>query len=138
MTTTWIEKIKQFNEGAGTELNRQQLLPAEAFNEVAMLFEELQELELAMVQGKIKVGDQLVPIVTLREQRIEIADAIGDIITVAVGTAQKLGIDLDAVMNEIADSNLSKAENGTFLKDPNGKIQKGKNYQKPQLAKVVK
>ncbi len=95
---------------------------------------------------------------------IETADGLGDINYIIHGTALTMGIDLDAVTTEIHKSNMSKLdENGKpiingetvgyreVLGDgihaayeagyrhdlPHGKVIKGPNYQKPDIAKVI-
>lgn len=59
---------------------------------------------------------------------IEVADALGDIVWTAYGMALRYGIDLDAVLREIAVSNMTKEANGM------GKIKKGADYRTPDVA----
>lgn len=62
---------------------------------------------------------------------IEIADALGDIVFTAYGMAVRHGIDLDLVLKEICESNLSKEANGM------GKIKKGPDYFPPNIARAL-
>jgi len=64
----------------------------------------------------------------------DIADAIGDIIYVLLGTAAKLGIDIGLVLDEIATSNESKYNDKGDLVKIEGKIQKGPNFKAPDLS----
>jgi predicted HAD superfamily Cof-like phosphohydrolase len=93
---------------------------------------------------------------------VEMADGLGDINYIIHGTAHCLGINLDAVTSEIHDSNMSKldydgqpiingvtpgyegdhehlhlADDGFNPKLPIGKVIKGPNYRKPNIAKVI-
>lgn len=60
-----------------------------------------------------------------------IADALGDIVYVAFGTAYSMGFDLNAVIAEIHRSNMTKE------KGPTGKAVKGPNYSPPDLLSIV-
>lgn len=59
---------------------------------------------------------------------IEVADGLGDVVWTAYGLALRMGIDLDAVLREIAASNMTKEPNGQ------GKIKKGPGYVPPRIA----
>lgn len=70
---------------------------------------------------------------------VEIADALGDIMYVALGAAISYGIPIDAVFNEIHRSNMSKlGEDGKPIYREDGKVLKGPNYFKPDVAKVLR
>ena len=66
----------------------------------------------------------------VRQQDIvEIADALGDILYVTFGMAVEMGIPIDRVINEIHESNMSKANaDGSVTKDPGGKVLKSERY----------
>lgn len=58
--------------------------------------------------------------------------------TVVRGTALEYGIPLDAVVEEIHRSNLSKlGVDGRPVKRADGKVAKGPNYFRPDIAKVL-
>jgi predicted HAD superfamily Cof-like phosphohydrolase len=65
---------------------------------------------------------------------VKVADALGDLVVVICQTALQYGIDLDAVLNEIHDSNMSKRGG---IKDSTGKLQKPSTYREPDLQKVL-
>ncbi|MDO5726567.1 MAG: GNAT family N-acetyltransferase [Bowdeniella nasicola] len=66
------------------------------------------------------------------------ADALGDLTYVIFGMAILMGIPLNAVIAEIHRSNMTKlAADGTVLTRADGKIQKGPNYQPPQLRDLL-
>ena len=69
---------------------------------------------------------------------VEIADALGDILYVVYGTGLCYGINLDDVVEEIHNSNLSKLDDNNmpiFRED--GKIMKSDNYKKPDITKAI-
>ena len=74
-----------------------------------------------------------------KDEAIEIADATTDIAVVNCGFAISSGIDGNACYQEVASSNLSKAnpETGVIDKDGSGKWIKGSNYFEPCLERVL-
>lgn len=66
--------------------------------------------------------------------RVAIADALGDILYVTYGAADTWGIDIDRVLREIHRSNMTKEGGGTRA---DGKILKGPNYSPPDLSFVL-
>ena len=69
---------------------------------------------------------------------VEMADALGDLDYVIQGANLVFGIPAEAVLDEIQRSNMSKAgPDGKPIKREDGKILKGPNYFKPNIAKVL-
>lgn len=69
---------------------------------------------------------------------VEVADALGDLIYVVCGYALEAGIDLSAVVEEIHASNMTKLDSdGSVIRREDGKIMKGPNYLKPDIATVL-
>jgi predicted HAD superfamily Cof-like phosphohydrolase len=70
---------------------------------------------------------------------VEIADALADILYIALGTAVAYGIPLDEVFNEVHRSNMSKLDPDTGLPiyREDGKVLKGKNYSPPDIAGII-
>jgi phosphoribosyl-ATP pyrophosphohydrolase len=112
--------VVKFNKDAGTELNRMHLKPEESLLEEQMLQEEVNEFKDAL----------------MKSDRVEIADALADIIYVAMGTMAKLGMDYEKIMNEVCLSNESKYTDGVLVKNEVGKIQKGADFKSPDLRFV--
>ena len=68
-----------------------------------------------------------------------IADALADIVYVAYGTAHVYGIDLDAVLDEVHASNMTKLdENGRPVRRADGKVLKGPAYRPPDVAAILR
>ena len=69
---------------------------------------------------------------------VEIADALGDMLYIIYGTAVSYGLPINEIFQEIHDSNMSKLdEHGKPIYREDGKILKGPNYFKPNLAKII-
>ena len=83
---------------------------------ISLLDEEVRELAEAVEAGDI----------------VKIADAIGDIAYVAVGTAVTYGIPFDAVFAEVHRSNMTKINTPA-----EAKLVKGPDYQPPDIARVL-
>ena len=66
---------------------------------------------------------------------IGVADALADIVYVAYGTAHVYGIDLDAVLDEVHASNMTKlGADGRPIRRADGKVLKGPDYRPPDMA----
>ena len=84
--------------------------------------EELDELKEAMAKNDL----------------LEVADALTDLLYVTYGAGHAFGIDLDKCFNEVQNSNMSKlGEDGKPIYNEFGKVMKGPNYFKPDLSKFV-
>ena len=69
---------------------------------------------------------------------VEISDALGDMLYIIYGTAVSYGIPLEDIFDEIHNSNMSKLdENGKPIFRDDGKVLKGPNYFKPDIAKYL-
>lgn len=69
---------------------------------------------------------------------IEIADALGDMLYIIYGTAVSYGLPINEIFNEIHRSNMSKLDAaGKPIRRDDGKILKGPNYFKPDIASIL-
>jgi predicted HAD superfamily Cof-like phosphohydrolase len=88
----------------------------------ALIDEEVEELRAAAASADV----------------VEIADALADIVYVAYGTARVYGIDLDAVLDEVHSSNMTKlGADGRPVRRADGKVLKGPGYRPPDIARVL-
>jgi predicted HAD superfamily Cof-like phosphohydrolase len=70
---------------------------------------------------------------------VEVADALSDLSYVIAGMALEYGIDLDACVNEVHRSNMSKlGADGRPIYRDDGKVIKGPNYSPPDLTPFVR
>lgn len=98
--------------------------PPIAERRIEMLREEVDELEDAVADIDI----------------VEYADAIADIIYVALGAAVEAGIDIEPVIEEVIDSNNSKIDWQSaqpWARHGNGKIGKDEHYRAPDIRSII-
>ncbi|MDG1056316.1 MAG: nucleoside triphosphate pyrophosphohydrolase family protein, partial [Flavobacteriaceae bacterium] len=72
---------------------------------------------------------------------VEVADALGDMLYILCGTIIEHGLQhkIEAVFEEIQRSNMSKlGEDGQPIYRADGKVLKGQNYFKPNIASILK
>jgi predicted HAD superfamily Cof-like phosphohydrolase len=72
---------------------------------------------------------------------VEVADALGDMLYILCGTIIEHGMQdkIEEVFNEIQRSNMSKlGEDGNPIYREDGKVLKGPNYFKPNIASILK
>jgi len=88
----------------------------------ALIEEEVRELSEAAEAGDL----------------VAVADALADIVYVAYGTAHVYGIDLDAVLDEVHASNMTKlGADGRPVRRADGKVLKGPGYRPPDISAVL-
>lgn len=70
--------------------------------------------------------------------KMALADALGDILVVTIGTAIALGFDIEKIMKRIHASNMSKlGADGKPIYRKDGKVLKGPDYFPPYLGDLV-
>lgn len=119
------KKVKEFHETYGAYISEESKLPDSSVRElrIALLQEEFDEYTKAEEDNDL----------------VEIADALGDMMYIIYGTAISYGIPLDDIFNEIHSSNMSKlGEDGKPIRREDGKILKGPNFFRPDIAKFLK
>ena len=118
-------KVKHFMETFGQDVLDKARFPKEKIVKLRLdlIKEELIELEEAIDKNNL----------------LEVADALTDILYVTYGAGHAFGIDLDSCFEEVQNSNMSKlGDNGKPIYNDAGKVMKGPNYYKPDLSKFVK
>lgn len=69
----------------------------------------------------------------------DVADAIGDLLYVVMGTALEFGIDMGPVIEEIHRSNMAKlGPDGKPIVDEHGKVRKPPGWAPPDIAAVLR
>ena len=122
---TNFDKVGIFMKTFGQEVKNQPAFSSEKINNLRydLIKEELAELKDAMD----------------KQDLLEVADALTDILYVTYGAGHAFGIDLDKCFEEVQNSNMSKLdENGKPIYNESGKVMKGPNYFKPDLSKFVR
>jgi predicted HAD superfamily Cof-like phosphohydrolase len=119
-----FNSVKKFMKTFGQEIKDKPALPEKKTVELRyeLIHEELMELKEAIEQKDLK----------------EVADALTDILYVTYGAGHAFGINLDKCFEEVQNSNMSKlGDDGKPIYNEKGKVMKGPNYFKPNLAKFV-
>ncbi len=118
--------VRRFHDAFGISnaaVPTAQLAEAEALLRYKLMREENEEYLEAAQEGNL----------------VEIADALGDMLYILCGTILKHGLSekIEEVFTEIQRSNMSKLENGRPIYREDGKVLKGKNYFKPEIANIL-
>ncbi len=94
------------------------------------------DLATATLRHKL-IAEELLELVTAEAHRdlTEVADALGDLLYVILGTCVSYGIDIEPVFNEIHRSNMTKTKDGYLRED--GKYMKGPSYEPPEIAPII-
>ena len=122
---TNYEKVGIFMKTFGQEVKLDPSFSTDKINKLrlSLIREELEELSDAMNKKNL----------------LEVADALTDILYVTYGAGHAFGINLDKCFDEVQNSNMSKLDlNGKPIYNEFGKVMKGPNYFKPDLAKFLK
>lgn len=119
-----FDSVREFHETYNLARGESPALPDEPLRQlrIDLLREEMDEY----IQGETK------------DDIVEIADALADIIYIACGTAVAYGIPLDRVFAEVHRSNMSKlGEDGKPIYREDGKVLKGPNYTPPDVKGIL-
>ena len=121
---TNFDKVGTFMKTFGQEVKTEPSFSTDKINKlrIDLIKEELEELTDAMNKNDL----------------LEVADALTDILYVTYGAGHAFGINLDQCFEEVQNSNMSKLDkNGKPIYNEYGKVLKGPNYFKPDLSKFV-
>ena len=123
--------VRDFHEKAGALISERPAIPdaQNARLRINLIREELQELHTAM--GTPNTDSKLLSEPNLNE----IADGIGDLLYVVLGTAVACGLDAESIFEEIHRSNMTKFIDGNRRED--GKWIKGPSYTPPDLSSYI-
>lgn len=113
--------VREFMEKAGQECPTKPVIP---------------ELEICVLRYNLhKEENEELRDASCSEDIVGIADAIGDLLYVVLGTAVAHGIDIEPIFNEIHRSNMSKFIDGHRRAD--GKWVKGPSYSPANLKPIL-
>lgn len=153
MKKTGFEHVGEFHKKFGHPLQDKPCIPNTKTIKLrlALILEEFIELSEACLHTESSASQQYLGLLSKAEESlkeltdsdmnvdvVEVADALTDINYVTYGAGHCFGVNLDACMEEVQRSNMSKlGEDGKPLYNDQGKIMKGPNYFKPDLASVL-
>jgi predicted HAD superfamily Cof-like phosphohydrolase len=117
-----IEQLKQWNNATGIKNP----------SKVTSLLEERMNLRFALME------EENLEYMRARNYT-DIADALGDMLYVLVGTIVEHGLadKIEAIFDEIHRSNMTKVVGGKVIRRDDGKILKPEGYEKPNLKPIL-
>jgi predicted HAD superfamily Cof-like phosphohydrolase len=150
---TGFEHVREFHEKFNHPIHREPTVPETKIVKLrlSLILEEFTELTEACLQADQPAAQQLLDTLNqamaqvkalnesdLRVSLVDVADALTDINYVTYGAGHCFGLDLDACMEEVQRSNMSKlGADGKPIYNEHGKIMKGPHYVEPDLEKVL-
>ena len=123
MTQNFYTDVKEFHQAFGQRVGETPELPSKEERDLRknLLAEEYTEYVAAEYKDDI----------------IEIADALADIIYIACGTAVSYGIPLDKLFAEVHRSNMAKLVDGKVIRRSDGKVQKPEGWTPPDVKNIL-
>ena len=123
MKHNFYTDVKEFHRAFGQRVGENPELPSKEERELRkkLLAEEYTEYVVA----------------EYKDDLIEIADALADIIYIACGTAVSYGIPLDKLFAEVHRSNMAKLVDGKVIRRSDGKVQKPEGWTPPNVKRVL-
>ena len=123
-----MKKVREFHKKM--ELDIDQPYSKELMNfRLRLIFEEIQELASAALDIETTTNTE--------ERNVMMQDLLKemcDVVYVIKGMAVSFGMDFDKAFELVHKSNMSKLP---LIKDANGKVQKGLNYEPPILEGLI-
>ena len=123
MKHNFYTDVKEFHQAFGQRVGEKPELPSKEERELRkkLLAEEYTEYVVA----------------EYRNDLVEIADALADIIYIACGTAVSYGIPLDRLFAEVHRSNMAKLVDGKVIRRSDGKVQKPDGWTPPDVKNIL-
>ena len=123
MKHNFYTDVKEFHQAFGQRVGEKPELPSKEERELRkkLLAEEYTEYVVA----------------EYRNDLVEIADALADIIYIACGTAVSYGIPLDRLFAEVHRSNMAKLVDGKVIRRSDGKVQKPEGWTPPDVKSIL-
>jgi predicted HAD superfamily Cof-like phosphohydrolase len=123
MTQNFYTDVKEFHQAFGQRVGETPELPSKEERDLRknLLAEEYTEYVVA----------------EYKDDLIEIADALADIIYITCGTAVSYGIPLDKLFAEVHRSNMAKLVDGKVIRRSDGKVQKPEGWTPPNVKRVL-
>ena len=123
-----MKKVREFHEKMELAIDQPYSKELMDFR-LRLLFEEIQELASAALDIETSLDKE--------ERHVMMQDLLKemcDVVYVIKGMAVSFGMDFDKAFELVHKSNMSKLP---LIKDANGKVQKGLNYEPPILEGLI-
>ncbi len=117
------DAVAEFHRAFGLTENSKPTLPSD---DIRALRKKLLEEEFT----EYNVGED-------KNDLVEIADALADLIYIAYGTAVAYGIPLDKVFAEVHRSNMAKLVDGKVIRRDDGKVLKPAGWTPPNIKSIL-
>lgn len=117
------DAVAEFHRAFGLTENSKPTLPSD---DIRALRKKLLEEEFT----EYNVGED-------KNDLVEIADALADLIYIAYGTAVAYGIPLDKVFAEVHRSNMAKLVDGKVIRRDDGKVLKPAGWTPPDIKSIL-
>lgn len=109
-------------------------LPARNMPDLGVVSDEQRTLRQNLMDEEVREYQQA----ETDNNLTKIADGLADIVYVAYGTSLAYGINLNAVLAEVHQSNMSKLDgDGRPLHDADGKVRKSARYVEPNIPRAL-
>ena len=122
-----LDKLVEFNEVYGIEYSKE-LVKHPTIKNHELRYELMREENKEFLEA------------IMNEDPVEVADAVGDMLYILLGTILDLGLQykIEDIFNEIHRSNMSKlGEGGKPIYREDGKLLKGPNFTPPNLVQFI-
>ena len=123
-----MKRVREFHEKMELAIDQPYSKELMDFR-LRLLFEEIQELASAALDIETNLNKE--------ERHVMMQDLLKemcDVVYVIKGMAVSFGMDFDKAFDLVHKSNMSKLP---LIKDANGKVQKGLNYEPPVLEGLI-
>lgn len=139
MTTKFVKDVREFQDTFKVNKDNQGRLAAVLRTRKTLLKEEYQEtidaldLAIQIAQKKSVLGDH-----AMTNSLVPVLDGIIDLMYIAIGLGDSIGMDIDGAWKEVHGSNMTKLDDeGNPIFRADGKILKGPNFKEPELQQFV-
>jgi len=127
---TPAEMVREFHKAFGLVVRDEPTLPDSAERELraALIREEASEVLAELEAPAVK---------RISTHIADVASELADLVYVVYGAALHYGVDLDAVVAEVHRANMSKMVDGRPMYREDGKVLKGPDFRRADVAKVL-
>ena len=122
-----LDKLVEFNEVYGIKYSKE-LVKKPTIKNHELRYDLMKEENMEFLEAIVN------------EDPVEVADAVGDMLYILLGTIVDLGLQdkIEDIFNEIHRSNMSKlGEDGKPIYREDGKLLKGPNFTPPNLVQFI-
>ncbi len=129
-------QVREFHEAFGQPVLHEPLIPPS--NRIALRHRLMTE-ELREWVDAVNSGQGIANTLSQDVNMVEVADALGDLLYVVMGTALEFGLNMGPILAEIHRSNMAKlGPDGKPVYDEHGKVTKPPGWTPPDIEGVLR